>query len=216
MYENRTEAGEALARELQGEDLPRPVVCALPRGGVPVALPVARALRAPLDLVLVRKIGVPGHEELAAGAIVDGPPEHIHFNDHVLSAMHLEPGDFDGVINRKREELLERRAAYLAGRARVDVRGRTVVLVDDGIATGATVRAALLALRDRHPAQIILAVPVAAADTLETLKPLVDRVVCPLVPRYFQAVGVHYRNFNQVPDAAVAEMMADAPVDEAD
>lgn len=211
MYTHRHQAGEALARELDKQGLESPVVLALPRGGVPVALPVAEALGAPLDLMLVRKIGVPGQPEVAAGAIVDGPPEHVFFNQEILAALHLTRTDFDDVIELKRAELAERRQRYLRDRAPVEVAGRTAILVDDGIATGATVHAALMALSDRGPAETILAVPVAPRDALEELAPLVARVVCPLVPRYFRAVGLHYERFGQVTDETVAALMADAP-----
>lgn len=210
MYQDRTEAGEVLARALDGIELDRPVVLALPRGGVPVALPVARALGAPLDLILVRKIGVPGQEELAAGAIVDGPPEYLWLNDAMMRGLGLDRADLENTIAARRVELVERRRHWLDGRAPVDLAGRDAIVVDDGIATGATVRAALMALRERGPARVILAVPVAAADTLEDLRPLADRIVCPLVPEHFRAVGVHYREFAQVPGAAVRRAMEDA------
>lgn len=213
MYTDRHDAALALVSELEKLKLDRPVVLALPRGGVPVALPIARALGAPLDLILVRKIGAPGQPELAAGAMVDGPPEQVFLNQRIMEALRLTRADLMQVIQTKREELAARRETYLADRAPVDVTGRSVILVDDGIATGATVRAALLALKERDPAEIILAVPVAARDTLDILTPLVTRVVCPLVPEYFRAVGLHYKRFEQVPDSAVAEMMARAPVD---
>ena len=213
MYQDRTEAGARLAQELQGMALEHPVVLALPRGGVPVALPIARALNAPLDLILVRKIGMPGQPELAAGAIVDGPPEHIHFNARILEAFGLSHDDLADTVAAKRAELAGRRARWLGGRAPVSVVGRDAVVVDDGIATGATMRAALMALRDRRPRRIVLAVPVAAQDTLEALHDLVDAVVCPHVPRYFRAVGLHYRQFDQVPDDAVTRMMAGGPRD---
>lgn len=211
MYADREEAGQELARALAGLDLERPVVLALPRGGVPVALPVAQALGAPLDLILVRKIGVPGHPELAAGAIVDGPPEHIHFNEGILKSLGIGHDALADTVAAKRAELACRRARWLNGRAPVSVAGRDAVVIDDGIATGATMHAALMALRDRGPRRIVLAVPVAAADTLAELRDLADVVVCPLVPGYFRAVGLHYRRFDQVPDAAVAGMMAGAP-----
>ncbi len=213
MYQDRTEAGVRLAKELQDMALENPVVLALPRGGVPVALPIARTLKAPLDLFLVRKIGVPGQPEVAAGAIVDGPPEHIHFNERILASLGLSHEDLTATVAAKRAELAERRALWLEGRAPVPVAGRDAVVVDDGIATGATMRAALMALRGRGPRRIILAVPVAAEDTLEALRDLVDAVVCPHVPRYFRAVGLHYRQFDQVPDDAVTRMMAGAPRD---
>lgn len=211
MYQDRAEAGARLALELQDMALEKPVVLALPRGGVPVALPIARSLKAPLDLILVRKIGVPGQPEVAAGAIVDGPPEHVHFNEDILERIGLSHDDLAIAVATKRAELAERRALWLEGRAPVPVTGRDVVVVDDGIATGATMRAALMALGDRAPRRIVLAVPVAAADTLEGLRDLVDAVVCPDVPRYFRAVGLHYRQFDQVPDHVVTRMMAEAP-----
>lgn len=210
MYRDRTEAGEMLAQELRGMALSDPVVLALPRGGVPVALPVARALGAPLDLILVRKIGLPGQPEVAAGAIVDGPPEHVHFNRRILEGLGLTEADLADTVAGKRAELASRRALWLGGRAPVPVAGRDAVVVDDGIATGATMRAALMALRDRGPRRIVLAAPVAAADTLAALRPLADAVVCPLVPAVFRAVGLHYRAFDQVADAAVTRMLADA------
>lgn len=213
MYQDRAEAGARLAQELQDMALENPVVLALPRGGVPVALPIARTLKAPLDLILVRKIGVPGQPEVAAGAIVDGPPEHVHFNEEILESLGLSHDDLAVTIAARRAELAERRALWLAGRAPVPVTGRDVVVVDDGIATGATMRAALMALGDRGPRRIVLAVPVAAAETLEGLRDLVDAVVCPDVPRYFRAVGLHYRQFDQVPDHVVTRMMAEAPRD---
>lgn len=211
MYENRTEAGEALAKELQAMKLTQPVVFALPRGGVPVALPVAEALGAPLDLILVRKIGVPGQEELAAGAMVDGPPEQVFFNTRLLRGIGLKEADFTTAVDAKRRELAERRQTYLAGRAPLAIEGRDAILIDDGVATGATVRAALLSLGARRPARIILAVPVAAKDALDELRPLVDRLVCPQVPAVFRAVGLHYQSFNQVSDDEVCRMMASAP-----
>lgn len=203
MYRDRTEAGEALARALAEMTLDRPVVLALPRGGVPVALPVARALGAPLDLVLVRKIGVPGQEELAAGAIVDGPPEHVWLNVPLMRGLGLTKADLVPAIAEKRAELAERRRDWLAGRAPLDLTGRDAIVIDDGIATGATMRTALMALRQRGPARIVLAVPVAAADTLAELRPLADAVICPRVPAQFRAVGLHYRDFAQVSGDAV-------------
>lgn len=210
MYRDRSDAGEALARALREIELDRPVVLALPRGGVPVALPVARALGAPLDLVLVRKIGVPGQEELAAGAIVDGPPEHLWLNEPLMRGLGLSRADLEPTITARRAELAERRRDWLQGRAPVDLAGRDAIVIDDGIATGATMRTALTALRERGPARVILAVPVAAADTLDELRPLADRIVCPLVPAHFHAVGLHYRNFGQVSGDAVRRAMEDS------
>jgi predicted phosphoribosyltransferase len=210
MFRDRTEAGEALADALEGLALPDPVVLALPRGGVPVAAPVARRLKAPLDLLLVRKIGAPGHEELAVGAVVDGAVHEAVFNKPVLAMLGMTEADFALAIERKLAEIEARRAAYLGGAAPVPVEGRTAIVVDDGIATGATAKAALLGLKRRRPASVILAVPVAPADTLAELEPLVDRVVCLDIPRDFYAVGVHYRDFPQVEDAEVIALLAAA------
>lgn len=210
MFRDRTEAGEALADALAGLALPDPVVLALPRGGVPVAAPVARRLKAPLDLLLVRKIGAPGHEELAVGAVVDGPVHEAVFNEPVLAMLGMTEADFALAIERKLAEIEARRAAYLGGAAPVPVEGRTAIVVDDGIATGATAKAALLGLKRRRPASVILAVPVAPADTLRDLEPLVDRVVCLDIPRDFYAVGAHYRDFPQVEDAEVIALLAAA------
>ncbi|MDQ2089797.1 phosphoribosyltransferase [Marimonas arenosa] len=208
MYETREAAGEVLAEAVAALDLTDPVVFALPRGGVPVALPVAKVLGAPLDLMLVRKIGLPMQPELAAGALVDGPPEHIVWNEFVLSASGLSEADLQDIVIEERAKNADRRRLWLKGRAPIDVTGRSAVVVDDGIATGATMKAALKGLRERGPKEIVLAVPVAAADTLEEMRTLAEYVVCPLVPDYFRAVGLHYRKFGQVADDEVAAMMA--------
>lgn len=205
MFRDRTEAGEKLAETLAGLDLPDPVVLALPRGGVPVALPVARRLGAPLDLLLVRKIGMPGNRELAAGAIVEGGAPV--FNAELLAAYRLSPEDFAADVAEKRAEIAARRAAWLTGRDPVPLDGRTAIVVDDGIATGATVRAALQGLRARTPGQVVLAVPVAPPDTLATLAGLCDRLVCLESPPLFFAVGAQYRVFDQVADDAVKRML---------
>lgn len=210
MFRDRAEAGEALADALAGLSLSDPVVLALPRGGVPVAAPVARRLKAPLDLLLVRKIGAPGHEELAVGAVVDGAVHETVFNKGVLAMLGKTEADFASAIARKLEEIEVRRAAYLGGAVPVPVEGRTAIVVDDGIATGATAKAALLGLRRRHPATVILAIPVAPADTLAELEPLVDRVVCLEIPDPFYAVGAHYRDFAQVEDGDVTALLAEA------
>lgn len=207
MFRDRTEAGEKLADRLAGLGLADPVVLALPRGGLPVALPVARRLGAPVDLLLVRKIGVPGHEELAAGAVVDGDVHQVVFNADILSSLRLNESDFDDAVKRKLAEIEERRERYLGTRPPVSLAGRTAVVVDDGIATGATVKAALRGLRSRKPAAIVLAVPVAPPDTVAVLEPLVDRLVCLETPDHFYAVGAHYQEFRQVGDDEVADMM---------
>jgi predicted phosphoribosyltransferase len=210
MFRDRTEAGEALAEALARMDLVDPVVLALPRGGIPVAVPVANRLCAPLDLLLVRKIGAPGHEELAVGAVVDGPVHETVFNRNVLSMLGLREEDFEEAVQRKLAEIEERREKYMGETPPVAVEGRTAIVVDDGIATGATVRAALRGLRRRAPRDIVLAVPVAPADSLAEIEPLVTGIVCLDMPEPFVAVGAHYRHFPQVDDGEVVSMMTDA------
>lgn len=207
MFQDRTEAGERLADRLAAMSLADPTVYALPRGGVPVALPVARRLSAPLDLLLVRKIGAPGQPELAAGAVVEGA-EPV-WNPDILAAFAIAPEALADEVTAKRREIAARRDLWIGAREPAPVRGRTAILVDDGIATGATMRAGLLALRDRGAARVVLAVPVAPEEVARALTSLVDDLVCLATPRPFIAVGAHYRDFAQVPDAAVAQMMAD-------
>jgi predicted phosphoribosyltransferase len=174
---------------------------------VPVAAVVAERLGAPLDLLLVRKLGMPGHEELAAGALVDGEPPQAVYNPEVLAMAGLDERDFAGQIEEKTREIAERRARWLAGRAPTDLAGRTAIVVDDGIATGATMRAALRGLRARRPEAVWLAVPVAPPDTLERLAHEADNVICLSRPRAFQAVGLHYRRFGQVSEAEVSDIL---------
>ncbi|GGD23346.1 phosphoribosyltransferase [Sinisalibacter lacisalsi] len=207
MFSNRDDAGVKLAEALADLDLTDPVVLALPRGGVPVAVKVAEGLRAPLDLILVRKLGSPGNPELAAGAVVDGPAHQVVFNPEVLNARGLSEADFAPAISEKLKEIAARRQMWLAGRAPVPIAGRSVIVVDDGIATGATVRAALKGLAGKGAQEIILAVPVAPADVLATLSPLCTRTICLETPSPFYAVGAHYAVFDQVPDSAVAAML---------
>lgn len=209
MFANRTEAGNRLAEALARRDLARPVVLALPRGGVPVAMPVAEWLDAPLDLVMVRKIGAPGNPELAAGAVVDGPAHQVVFNPGVLRALGLTAADFDGAVQEKLAEIEARRKRWLTGRAPVDVAGRSVIVVDDGIATGSTMRAALKGLAGKDAAEVILAIPVAPEDTLAELGGLADHVLCLETPEHFHAVGAHYADFGQVADDTVTALMQD-------
>lgn len=180
-----------------------PIVLALPRGGVPEAAPIAAALHAPLDLVMARKIGVPGHEEVAAGAVVNGDDPHIVVNPRVLTAAGLSEQQVRHLAERELVTIRRRREQHLAGRAPISVRGCTAIVVDDGIATGATMRVALQAVSSREPARVVLAVPVAPQDTLASLRAEVDEVVCLLTPRFFYAVGEYYRDFHQVSDAEV-------------
>jgi len=210
MFRDRDEAGEALAERLGAMTLSDPVVLALPRGGLPVALPVAERLKAPLDLLLVRKIGVPGHEEFAAGAVVDGDVHQVVFNTNVLAMIGMSEAQFRDRVDAKLAEIEDRRTRYLGDAVPVPVEGRTAVVVDDGIATGATVKAALRGLRRRNPKAIVLAVPVAPSDALTEIAPLVDEMVCLEVPEPFHAVGAHYRHFDQVDDMQVVSMMTAA------
>lgn len=208
MFANRTEAGERLADALAKRALTRPVVLALPRGGVPVAIPVADRLGAPLDLLMVRKIGAPGNPELAAGAVVNGAAHQVVFNPGVLESYGLTPADFARAVQEKLAEIEDRRKKWLAGRAPVDVAGRSVIVVDDGIATGSTVRAALKGLAGKGAKEIILAVPVAPGDTLRELAPLADDILCLETPTRFLAVGAHYAQFGQVADDEVTALLA--------
>jgi putative phosphoribosyl transferase len=204
VFANRDEAGRALAARLASEHLAGPVVVlALPRGGVPVAVQVARRLNAPLDLLLVRKIGAPWQSELAVAAVVDGGQPEIVIDEETSAATGASRAYIDEQAGIEWREIERRRALYLRGRAAVDVKGATVIVVDDGIATGTTVRAALKALRRRGVGRLVLAVPVAPHDTLTQLRRDVDRIVCLAEPSPFRAIGLHYRDFEQVSDAAV-------------
>jgi putative phosphoribosyl transferase len=209
-FASRRAAGRALARVLARKQLADPVVLALPRGGVPVAAEVARRLKAPLDLVLVRKIGVPLQPELAAAAVVDGGDAEIVTNDDVMALAGLTRADIAHLARRELAEIERRRQAYLQGRGRVPLDGRTLILVDDGIATGASIRAALTALRRRNPRALVLAVPVAPADTLAVLRPQVDDLICLLTPEPFMAIGLHYRDFHQLSDEDVVHALEQA------
>ncbi|MBD3679068.1 MAG: phosphoribosyltransferase [Rhodobacteraceae bacterium] len=206
-FQDRDEAGRLLAEQVARLGLADPVVLALPRGGLPVAMPVAEKLGASLDVVFVRKIGMPGNPELAAGAVVNGAEPITVFNEGLLRMSGLTHADFEGAIETKLGEIAERRRLYLEGRPAEPLEGHDVVVVDDGIATGATVKAALKALRLRAPRSITLAVPVAPPETLGELSSLVDHTVCLERPTPFHAVGVHYHRFDQVSDQQVADQM---------
>ena len=210
IFADRQDAGARLAEKLlrfRGCD---PVVMALPRGGVPVAFEIARALDAPLDLVLVRKIGAPDQPELAVGAVVDGEHTEIVTNEELVAELGLTPAWLREHAAREIREIERRRRLYTAGRARVAIQGKVAIVVDDGIATGATVRAALRAVRRRRPERLVLAVPVAPADTLESLRGEVDEVTCIATPWPFRAIGCFYRDFAQVGDDEVRELLARA------
>lgn len=207
MFEDRADAGRRLGRELAGMGLERPAVIALPRGGVPVAAEVARRLGAPLDLLLVRKIGAPSHPEVAIAAVSDGASPFLEFDEDTMAQSGASR---DYVLSQALEHLQEierRRKLYLQGRSPLDLRGQTAVLVDDGIATGTTVRAAIRALRGRQPGRVVLAVPVAPASELPALRSLVDDLVCLHAPEAFRAVGCFYVDFEQTSDEEVVALM---------
>jgi len=209
-FTDRAEAGRALAKRLAAWADRDVVVLALPRGGVPVAFEIAQALHAPLDLVLVRKIGAPDFEELAIGAIADGPESELVTDPALIRRLRVPAEYLTAAKASAQAELERRRAAYLQGRPRADITGKTVILVDDGLATGATMRAALQATRARNPARLIVAVPVGAADSLARCAALADTVECLLVPDDFGAVGQHYERFPQLRDDEVSTQLDQA------
>ena len=208
VFANRQAAGRALADELRKRHFVDPVVLALPRGGVPVAVEIAKALKAPLDLVLVRKIGVPFQPELAAAAVVDGGEPEIVVNEDVISLARLDRDYINQEAKRELAEIERRRRVFLEERPRVPLEGRTLIVVDDGIATGASIRAALKALSRRAPKALILAVPVAPADVVEALRAEVDQLICLATPEPFFAIGIHYLDFRQLSDEEVVSSLA--------
>ena len=209
-FENRRDAGRRLGEQLRLLQLPDPVVLALPRGGVPVGLEVSRALGAPLDLLLVRKIGVPFQPELAVAAVMDGASPVIVVEERVRAETGVSRAYIDQRAQQELKEIERRRALYLADRKPIARRRRTAILVDDGIATGTTVRAAIRGLRQRAPARLVLAVPVAPPETIDELKSEVDVIVCLLQPPMFRAIGLYYRDFHQLSDDEVIAMMREA------
>ncbi|MFJ9350857.1 phosphoribosyltransferase [Streptomyces sp. NPDC101237] len=211
-YRDRAEAGRELASALAGPSaegrLPDPLVLALPRGGAPVAAEVARRLRAPLDVLVVRKIGAPHHEEYGIGAITGDDPPLL--DPTALLRLGVREDGLAAVVERERRELHRRERRYRQGRPPPEVRGRTVIVVDDGLATGSTARAALRHVRARGPARTVLAVPVGAPDSLDALTTEADLVVCPYRPAVFQAVGEFYDDFAQLTDADVLDALGGA------
>jgi putative phosphoribosyl transferase len=209
-FRDRAEAGRALARLLShyaGRD--DVIVLALPRGGVPVAAEVAKELGAPLDVFVVRKLGVPGHEELAMGAIASGGV--LVLDDGVLRWLGISEEQVQRALTRELDELRRREAAYRNGRPLPDLKGKTVILVDDGLATGASMQAAARAVRRHQPARIVIAVPVASRATCDQFRDDVDEVVCAVTPEPFDAVGNWYEDFSQTSDEEVRELLERAP-----
>jgi len=213
-FKDRSDAGRKLAKALAGYKKPQPVVLALPRGGVPVAAEVCAALKAPLDLILVRKVGVPFQLELAMGAVVDGATPVIVRNEDVIRLAGIDETEFKTICDSELAEIERRRQRYLGSRERSDVAGRIAIVIDDGIATGATIRAALRATRMRNPKKLVLAVPVAPTDNLAALHSDADEVVCLEDYEFFGAIGLYYANFNQVTDEEVIEMLKRFPARE--
>jgi putative phosphoribosyl transferase len=207
LYRDRLEAGRILATKLTAyADRKDVVVLALPRGGVPVAFEVAKALQAPLDVFVVRKLGVPGHEELAMGAIATGGMYVV--NEHVVHMLAIPDSVIEEVAEREQKELERREHLYRDDLPPPDVRDRTIILVDDGLATGSTMRAAVAALRKQHPAHIIVAVPVAATVVRDEFKAEVDEIVCASTPEPFFGVGYWYEDFSQTSDEEVHDLLA--------
>jgi putative phosphoribosyl transferase len=214
VFRDRAHAGQLLASVLKQRSFHQPVVLALPRGGVPVACPIADALRAPLDLVMVRKIGVPWQPELAAAAVTDGKWPEIALNEEVMRFANLTRDTIEQLAVPELREIERRRRLYLRNRSPIDIHGRDAIVVDDGMATGATFKTAIKAIRLRSPRRIIGAVPVASAEAISELRTLVDDLVCLLIPPELSSVGASYEDFSQLTDDEVIQLLstgADAP-----
>jgi putative phosphoribosyl transferase len=207
IFTDRKQAGQLLAEEVVRRGYRDPIVLGLPRGGVPVAAEVAAALKAPLDVVLVRKIGAPMQRELAMGAVVDGDAPEIVRNEDVIREFGITDDEFQREAEQQLRIIEARRALWVAGRTRAPVKDKTVIIVDDGIATGATIRASLHALKTQGPRRTVVATPVAPRDAVESLRQEADDVICLETPEYFGAIGFFYLNFSQVSDAEVTSIL---------
>ena len=209
IFRDRTEAGQVLASKLTKYlDQVNTVILALPRGGVPVAYEIGKELGLPVDIFVVRKLGVPGHEELAMGAIASGGVRHI--NRDVVDQLRIDSETIDAASRREQKEIERRERLYRGQRPPVDVRNKTVILVDDGLATGSTMRAAIAALQQHRPARIVVAVPAAAPQTCSEIADEVDEIICAATPEPFYAVGQWYQEFSQTTDDEVRELLARA------
>ena len=207
IFRNRQQAGQLLANEVARHGYSDPVVLGLPRGGVPVAAAVAAKLKAPLDVILVRKIGAPMQPELAIGAVVDGDAPEFVRNDRLIRELGISEDEFVEEAQRQLEIIEARRKLWVAGRPRIPVKDKTAIIVDDGIATGATVRVSLHALKRQGPKRTVVATPVAPLQAVEDLQQEADDVICLETPGYFGAIGFFYRDFSQVSDAEVSRLL---------
>ena len=210
-FKDRSDAGRRLATALAGYKDQRPVILALPRGGVPVATEIAAKLEAPLDLVLVRKIGVPSRPELAMGAVVDGGSPVVVRNEEVIGLVGIDERRFNAARDRELAEIERRRQCYLGDRPRVNITDRVAIVVDDGVATGATTRAALRSVAARKPSKLVLAVPLGPAEVVTALRREVDDLVCLEAYEHFYALGSHYDDFRQVSDDEVRRLLCRHP-----
>lgn len=214
IFKDRVEAGQILARQLSKYRAENPLVLGLPRGGVPVAFEVAKALNAPLDVYIVRKLGVPGQEELAMGAIATGDVRVL--NENVIGPLHISQKAIEAETEREKEELKRRERLYRSGRTPLNVANRTVLLIDDGIATGSTIKAAIAALKKQKAAKIVVGVPVAPPSTIEELEQEVDEIVCVSTPDFFIAISLWYDEFPQTTDEQVRKLLEKAETDKVD